>query len=76
VGSLALVVDCQTFDPARSMQAVFAELASARLPHYRIAQDQPLAEALAGNPQRTWLNGSQGDHARGEPSYSQTLNLP
>ncbi len=75
VGSLALVVDCQTFNPDRSMQAVFAELASARLPHYRIAKDQPLAEALAGNPQRTWLNGSQGDHARVEPAHGQTLDL-
>ena len=72
VGSLALVVDSQTFDPSRSMEAVFAELASARLPHYRVAKDQPLAEALAGNPQRAWPNGVQTDHARLVHPYGQT----
>ena len=48
VNGLAVVVDSATFDPAVSMESVWSSLLAARIPYYKIAQDQKLEDGLAG----------------------------
>lgn len=45
--SLAIVIDGQTFDAGVDGRAVLAELRALRIPHYRVAREQKLDEALA-----------------------------
>lgn len=47
IHNLAIVIDSQTFDTSVDLQPVFAELLASRIPHYRVARDQKLHEALA-----------------------------
>ncbi len=46
--SLAIVIDSHTFDVTVDLDPVWTALDTARLPHYRIAKDQKLDQALAG----------------------------
>ncbi len=45
--SLAIVIDSQTFDERVNLKPVWVELQAAKIPHYRVAKDQKLDQALA-----------------------------
>lgn len=46
--SLAIVIDSHTFDGTVDLDPVWAELQAATIPHYRVAKDQKLDQALSG----------------------------
>ncbi len=46
--SLAIVIDSHTFDPTVDLQPVWRELQATAIPYYRVAKDQKLDQALAG----------------------------
>ncbi len=48
VNGLAIVIDSTSFEPTVSMEPVWSSLLTARIPHYRVAQNQRLEDALAG----------------------------
>lgn len=47
VKGLAIVIDSESFDPTISMEPIWSSLSAARIPYYRVAQNQKLEEALA-----------------------------
>lgn len=47
INGLAIVIDSNSFDPTVDMNQVWSNLLLARIPHYRVAQNQKMEDALA-----------------------------